>query len=86
MTFVVASHRIPQQKIQQRCGDVHILDVTSSGPEPWVRFSPFYPHGSIPVPFSPGLLSASVEGIWQGLKVFEFMDVDPSKFVIMSGP
>ncbi len=82
MTFVVASHRIPQQKIQQRYGDIHILDVTSSGPEPWVRFSPFYPHGSIPVPFSPGHLSASVEGIWQGLKVFEFMDVDPSKFVI----
>lgn len=47
-----------------------------------MRFSPFYPHGDIPVPFSLGYTSASVEGIWQGLKVFESMDVDPSKFTV----
>ena|ERR1019366_10107416 len=39
-------------------------------------FSPFYPHGSIPIPFSPGNCGASVEGIWQRLKVFEKADVD----------
>ena len=55
-----------------------IIDVTSKGPDPWVRFSPFYPHGGIPVPFSPGEVAASVEGIWQGLKVFENADVDPT--------
>ena len=34
----------------------------------------------IPVPFTPGRTGASVEGIWQGLKVFETADVDPGKF------
>jgi hypothetical protein len=47
-----------------------------------MRLSPFYPHGNIPVPFSPGYTSASVEGIWQGLKVFERADVDPSRFAV----
>jgi hypothetical protein len=59
-----------------------VLDVTSRGPEPWVRFSPFYPHGGIPIPFSLGHFSVSVEGIWQGLKVFERADVDTSRFTI----
>jgi hypothetical protein len=49
-----------------------------------VRFSPFYPHGGIPVPFSPGHTAMSVEGIWQGLKVFERADVDPAAFQIAS--
>jgi hypothetical protein len=64
-----------------------ILDVTSKGEEPWVRFSPFYPHGGIPIPYSPREFAASVEGLWQGLKVFEKEDVDPSKWMItdMSG-
>jgi hypothetical protein len=44
-----------------------------------VRFSPFYPHGAIPIPFSPGQTGASVEGIWQGLKVFAHSDVDQSR-------
>ena len=59
--------------------DVVIHDLTSRGPEPWVRFSPFFPHGGIPVPFTPGRNAMSVEGIWQGLKVFASADVDESK-------
>ena len=62
--------------------DVVAIDVTSRGPEPWVRFSPFYPHGGIPVPMSPGVVSESVEGVWQALKVFEKSDVDPSKLSV----
>ncbi|WP_203925506.1 DUF6939 family protein [Virgisporangium ochraceum] len=64
-----------------------VLDVTSRGPEPWVRLSPFYPHGGIPVPLSPGVVGASVEGIWQALKVFENADVDAGKLGVttMSG-
>lgn len=58
-----------------------LLDVTSKGPAPWVQLSPFYPHGGIPVPFSDET-SMSVEGVWQGLKVFENADVDTSKFSI----
>ena len=61
-----------------------VIDVTSRGPEPWVRFSPFYPHGGIPVPMSPGVTGESVEGVWQALKVFESADVDPSKLAVTS--
>lgn len=80
--FVVQSRRTSLEKILQQHHDAIIIDVTSRGTEPWLRFSPFYPHGSIPVPFSPGWVSASVEGIWQGLKVFEQEDVDANKFGI----
>jgi len=57
-----------------------VLNLTSRGSEPWVRFSPFYPHGDIPVPLSPGYTAASVEGIWQGLKVFEGTDINVTTF------
>lgn len=78
--ILVQNRRTSIERIQQQCPDPLILDVTSRGSQPWIRFSPFYPHGNIPVPFSPGHTSASVEGIWQGLKVFERVDVDPSRF------
>ena len=52
----------------------------------WSRFSPAYPHGNIPVPGMPGHTSLSVEGIWQGLKLFvDGSGVDASKFRTMSG-
>ncbi len=82
MTLIIASRRLSPVTLQGRYLGAIFFDVTSHGPEPWRRFSPFYPHGDIPVPFSPGFVSASVEGIWQGLKVFEKMDVDPTKFAI----
>jgi hypothetical protein len=80
--LVVQSRRKPLEKIRQQYNDAIILDVTSQGSQPWIRFSPFYPHGDIPVPFSSDYVSASAEGIWQGLKVFEKADVDPAKFAI----
>lgn len=80
--IVLYNRRTSLEKIQQRHPQAAIFDMTSRGPQPWVRFSPFYPHGGIPVPFSPGSFSASVEGIWQGLKVFEQADVDPGKFAL----
>lgn len=83
MPISVASHRLSRERLAERCGpDALIYDVTSRGAEPWLRFSPFYPHGGIPVPFSPGVVSMSVEGIWQGLKVFEQADVDVSRFTV----
>lgn len=57
-----------------------IIDVTSKATDEYVRLSPFYPHGGIPVPFSSGYTSASVEGVWQGLKVFSRAGVDISSF------
>jgi hypothetical protein len=83
--IIVQSRRASSlERIQQQYPEAAIFDVTSRGSQPWIRFSPFYPHGDIPVPFSPGHVSASVEGIWQGLKVFEQADVDPSRFKVTS--
>jgi hypothetical protein len=82
MSFIVKSRRLSVDSLSKSYPDAVIVDVTSRGSEPWVRFSPFYAHGGIPVPFSPGHFSMTVEGIWQGLKVFESMDVDASKLLI----
>ena len=69
--------RVARVQIRQaREAGATVLDVTSKGPEPWVRFSPLYPHNGIPVPLSPRFVTASVEGEWQGLKVFERADID----------
>uniref|UniRef100_A0A6C0KWT1 Uncharacterized protein n=1 Tax=viral metagenome TaxID=1070528 RepID=A0A6C0KWT1_9ZZZZ len=57
-----------------------IIDVTSKGA--YCKFSPFYPHGNIPVPGMDNVFSESVEGIWQGLKVFENYEYDTRKFRI----
>jgi hypothetical protein len=57
-----------------------VLDLTSQGEQPWIQFSPFYPHRGIPVPMSPGYTTVCVEGAWQGLKVFESESVDLTKF------
>jgi hypothetical protein len=80
----IQSRRSALERIQQKYPASLIIDVTSRGTQPWIRFSPFYPHGDIPVPFSPGYTSTSVEGIWQGLKVFERADVDLSRFTVTS--
>lgn len=82
MPYIIAHHNTSPVTLARRYGSAQIIDVTSHGVQPWVRFSPFYPHGDIPVPFSPGCTGESVEGIWQGLKVFERMDVDIAKFAI----
>ncbi|GAA1591086.1 hypothetical protein GCM10009678_86650 [Actinomadura kijaniata] len=69
MPVRIASRR--RTTLRRDLPDALILDVTSKGEEPWVRLSPFYPHGGIPVPGHPGRVSESVEGVWQALKVFE---------------
>jgi hypothetical protein len=62
--------------------DALIIDVTSRGTEPWIRLSPFYPHGGIPVPGHPDRTSQSVEGVWQALKVFAAEQEDLAKLDI----
>ena len=86
-TITVQSHRKKLATIESLYLGAMIVDVTSKGSEPFVRFSPFYPHGDIPIPGSPEVFAQSVEGLWQGLKVFEREDIDPSKWAItnMSG-
>lgn len=78
----IESKKKSLKTLQKQYPNATIIDVTSKGEEPWVKVSPFYPHGDIPIPHSPGYYAVSVEGIWQGLKVFERDDIDPSKFDI----
>lgn len=80
MLIHIASRRLTARTWDSRYPDAVFLDVTSRGSAPWYRLSPFYPHGGIPVPFSPGVYSVSVEGIWQGLKVFEATGIAPETF------
>src|SRR3954452_17791857 len=82
MSVTVDSRRRSLATLERTHPGALFLDVTSKGAEPWVAFSPFYPHDDIPVPFSPGVTSRSVEGIWQALKVFESADVDPAKLEV----
>lgn len=64
------------ERIIKQYPNADILDITSSAEKKYAQYlSPFYPHGGIPIPFSSGLTAASVEGIWQGLKVFDGEDV-----------
>jgi hypothetical protein len=79
MVVRVMSRRRSAAAIEAAALDALVLDVTSRGPAPWVRLSPFYPHGDVPVPFSPGETGESVEGVWQALKVFADADVDPGR-------
>src|SRR6187551_975135 len=79
MAIAVAGRRRSAASIEAAHPGAIVLDVTSRGPEPWVRLSPFYPHGGIPVPHSPGHTAQSVEGIWQALMVFDRVDVDVSR-------
>lgn len=78
---IVRNKRCSTEKLLREFPGCIIIDVTSKGPEEWRKLSPFYPHGDIPVPFSNGVTSMSVEGIWQGLKVFENEGIDSSSFL-----
>ena len=78
--IVIESKRKKIENILKAYPGAVIADVTSQAKDGLVRLSPFYPHGGIPVPFSEGYTAACVEGVWQGLKVFEGEDVDPGMF------
>lgn len=69
--IVIESKKKKYDTIERKYPDAVILDVTSNSVDgEFVKFSPFYPHYGIPVPGSPSLTAASVEGVWQGLKTF----------------
>ena len=77
--IIIESKRKSLESLKEKYPDAMIIDVTSKAQDEFVRFSPFYPNGGIPVPFTDDV-AVSVEGIWQGLKVFEDADVDTSFF------
>ena len=60
MTIIIANRRSKPDNLRKKHGeDIEIIDVTSKADEPWVRFSPFWPHGNIPVP-NPGLIQRPI--------------------------
>jgi len=80
MEIHIESKRKKPENVMRQYPEAVIIDVTSNAPDEFVQFSPFYPIGDIPVPGMPGEKSLCVEGIWQGLKVFETTDYDKSYF------
>ena len=81
--IVVESKKRSIESILLDYPDAIIIDVTEQADGGWVKLCPLYPHGDIPVPFSPGYLADSVEGIWEGLKVFEHEGVSLKAMHIM---
>ena len=79
--IIIDSKRKKTENILKKYPNAIIADVTSQANDGLVRLSPFYPHGDIPVPFSEEYTATCVEGIWQGLKVFENEDIDISMFL-----
>ena len=84
MSLIIESRRKKAETLTRQYPNALHIDLTSKGKNPWIKFSPFYPHGNIPVPFSAGLKAQSVEGIWQGLKVFASKGIDTSKFDVVT--
>ena len=77
--IIIKNKRCKRENILKEYPDAIIFDVTSKGG--MCKMSPFYPHGEIPIPKMKDRYSASVEGIWQGLKVFEHEGIDGTCFV-----
>lgn len=76
----IESKRKHRETILKQHPSAIIADVTSHAADDLIKLSPFYPHGDIPVPFSEGVTATCVEAVWQGLKVFESVDVDVAMF------
>ena len=77
--IIIESKKKTLESLKAQYPDAMIIDVTSHAQDEFVKFCPFYPNGGIPIPFTDDI-AVSVEGIWQGLKVFEDADVDPTFF------
>ena len=79
--MIVVKHKsCKPENILKELPDAIIHNVTSKATDEFVKFSPFYPHGGIPVPFSPGFTAYSVESIWQGLKDYDSVGIDTKAF------
>lgn len=72
--IVIKNKKCSVKKLQEEYPDCIIIDVTSKAKDEFIKLSPFYPHYEIPIEPEQGLCGASVEGIWQGLKVFQDED------------
>lgn len=77
----IESKKKKESTLRKKYPNAQIIDVTSKAADGLKKLSPFYPHGGIPIPFSNGKTAVCVEGIWQGLKVFETVDIDETMFL-----
>ena len=78
--IIIKNKRCSIAKINKEYPDAIIIDVTSKASDEFLKLSPFYPVGGIPVPGKEGITSMSVEGIWQGLKMFKNEGTDYTCF------
>ena len=78
--IIIESKRKKIENILKKYPEAIVADVTSNAKDGLAKLSPFYPHGGIPVPFSEGVNAECVEGIWQGLKIFENEGIDTNMF------
>lgn len=79
--IIIKNKRNKIENILKKYPGAIICDVTSQAKDGLVKLSPFYPHCDIPVPFSGNMTASCVEAVWQGLKVFEYSDIDTSLFL-----
>jgi hypothetical protein len=84
MPITVVNKNVSSSILESLHPGAFVVDVTTHAKGKFLPLCPLYPHGGIPVPFSESYYSKSVEGIWEGLKVFKDHDVDISKFEIDS--
>jgi len=82
MKIFIDSKRRKTENILKKHPGAVIIDVTSNGNDDFRKLSPFYPVGGIPVPGMKEKKALCVEGIWQGLKIFEDYNWDEHYFNI----
>jgi len=80
MKIVIENKRKKKENILKQYPGAEIIDVTSNSTDEFRQLSPFYPVGNIPIPGMDDKKALCVEGIWQGLKVFENYNWDESYF------
>lgn len=78
--IIIKNHKCNLEKLRKDYPNAFICDVTSHAKDELIKLSPFYPHGGILVPFSPGWKAMSVESVWQGLKDYESVGTDYDLF------
>ncbi len=86
LAMIHVANKRAKRLIQDLCDQPNtiVIDLTHSSDEATFRkFSPLYAHKCIPLPGAQHQQTTfSVEGAWQGLKVFEDKSIDTSKFSI----
>lgn len=80
MDIFIENKKRKIDNVKKQYPNAVIVDVTSKATDEYQKFSPFFPIGNIPVPGMENDKALCVEGIWQGLKVFEKYNFDKEYF------